>query len=84
MAIKETKDYEIFLDGVTFAYNGSPVINQVTLGVRKGDFIGILGPNGAGKSTLIRLMTGMLTPKEGTAYIKAGPFGTIPSRKSPG
>ena len=50
---------------VTFAFNGTPVLNQVDLHLQSGQIVGIIGPNGAGKSTLVRLLSRLLTPHEG-------------------
>jgi zinc transport system ATP-binding protein len=46
------------LDGVT-------VLEDVSLDVRKKDFIGIIGPNGGGKTTLVKLMLGLIKPYSG-------------------
>lgn len=52
-------------DHVSFSYNKIPVIDDVSLEIDDGEFIGIIGPNGAGKSTLLRLLCGILTPHTG-------------------
>jgi len=44
--------------GVTVAYNGTPVVDNVSFQVGKGEWFGVLGPNGAGKSTLLRTAVG--------------------------
>jgi len=55
----------ITLDNVHFAYNSAPVIRGVSYNASGGSFTAMLGPNGSGKTTLIRLINGMLTPKQG-------------------
>lgn len=46
-------------------YNYIEAINIEELNIAKGEMVGLLGPNGAGKTTLIKLMTGILSLKEG-------------------
>ena len=41
-------------------------LDQVSFTVQKGETLGIIGRNGAGKSTLLKLITGVITPSEGT------------------
>ena len=48
---------------------GDFTLGPVSLQVNAGERIGITGPNGAGKSTLLRLLTGSVTPDEGTASL---------------
>ncbi|OBA36558.1 ABC-F family ATP-binding cassette domain-containing protein [Gordonia sp. 852002-51296_SCH5728562-b] len=50
---------------------GAFTLGPVSLQVNAGERIGITGPNGAGKSTLLRLLTGTVTPDEGTASLGA-------------
>ena len=69
----------ISVDGVSFSYAGSsttgePVLERVTLDVRRGERLGILGPNGGGKSTLLKILLGVLKPTEGRVRI----FGVSP------
>jgi lipopolysaccharide export system ATP-binding protein len=47
-------------------YKGSPVINDVSLMVHRGEAIALLGPNGAGKTTLFYMITGLVRPDGGT------------------
>jgi ATP-binding cassette subfamily F protein uup len=51
--------------GAGFAYDGKPVIRNLTTTILAGDRVGIIGPNGSGKTTLLRLLLGELTPQQG-------------------
>ena len=44
-------------------------VNHLNLTVERGEFFGFLGPNGAGKSTTIKMLTGLLRPTSGTAFV---------------
>ena len=47
-------------------YHRLPIVKNVSLEIKQGDFIGIIGPNGSGKTTLLRLLSRILTPQKGT------------------
>jgi iron complex transport system ATP-binding protein len=61
----------IEVDHVSYAYapGARAVVDDVTIAVQPGEFLGILGPNGAGKSTLLRLMAGLVAPSAGSVRI---------------
>ena len=54
---------------VSFGYKGHDVMRDVSLSVRRGEFVALLGPNGTGKSTTLRLSDGLLKPSEGTVTV---------------
>lgn len=71
----------IELDRVTFGYERRPVLEEVTLTVRRGDFLAVIGPNGGGKTTLLKLMLGLVAPWSGTVRRHArrrGGLGYVP------
>jgi ABC-2 type transport system ATP-binding protein len=43
---------------------------EVTLDVRRGEIFGLLGPNGAGKTTLLKILSSLVTPTEGRAFVR--------------
>lgn len=60
----------IELDNVTFGYKAyEPVLENVSLSVKKGEMIGLVGPSGAGKSTLINLLMRLYDVDEGAIRI---------------
>ena len=56
-------------EGVTFGYGSEPVVEDVDLTVRRGEFVALVGPNGSGKSTLLRVLLGALRPSAGTVRL---------------
>ena len=63
----------IEISGLSFAYNGEPVLSGVDLTVQARDFAAIVGPNGGGKTTLLRLILGLLTPSGGRLLVLGQP-----------
>lgn len=54
---------------LVFHYGENPAVDDISFFVEKGEILGFLGPNGAGKSTTIRMLTGQLRPRSGSAKI---------------
>ncbi|WP_298181967.1 ABC transporter ATP-binding protein [Saccharomonospora sp.] len=48
------------LDQVGVAYNGTPMVHDVSTALEPGSWLAIVGPNGAGKSTLLKAIAGLL------------------------
>ncbi len=59
-------------ENVTFGYDDTDVIRDLSCAILRGDRIGIVGPNGAGKTTLLRLLLGELAPRSGTIRLGTG------------
>lgn len=67
-------DGSLTLDGVSFAYDGRPVLEDVNLSILPGERVAIVGPNGAGKSTLVSLLLGLHRPGAGRVTAGGVPF----------
>jgi zinc transport system ATP-binding protein len=58
---------------VTFSYGDRPVIEDVSLTVDEGAFLGLVGPNGSGKTTLLELLIGLRRPDSGSVTLFGHP-----------
>ena len=60
----------IELNNVTFRYTDDmpPVLDDLSLKIRPGQYVAIVGKTGCGKSTLMRIMLGFETPQKGAVY----------------
>jgi ATP-binding cassette subfamily F protein uup len=56
-------------DRIAKSYDGRPIVSDFSIRIAREDRIGIIGPNGSGKTTLINILTGALTPDEGTVRL---------------
>jgi zinc transport system ATP-binding protein len=63
----------VHLEGVSFGYTATPVVEAVDLCVDAGEYVAIVGPNGSGKSTLLKLALGLCRPDEGVARLFGEP-----------
>ncbi len=93
MAAPEPTDADrplLLAEGVSFSYGGPPVLEEVSLALRPGEFVALVGPNGSGKSTLLKVLLGLLRPSRGSVRLLGGPperadrarIGYVPQRPS--
>ncbi|MBW1953684.1 MAG: ABC transporter ATP-binding protein [Deltaproteobacteria bacterium] len=64
------------VEGLTKKFGAFTAVDRVSFQVRPGEIFGFLGPNGAGKTTLIKMLTGILPPSGGQAWIAGHELGT--------
>jgi len=71
----------VSLEGAALGYGREPFLRDVSLVVRRGDFLAVVGPNGGGKTTLLRTLLGVLPPLAGRRT-QPGPMrvGYVPQR----
>ena len=56
----------IDVEGITKAFGGKVVVDEISMRVHPGEIYGFLGPNGSGKTTFLRMLCGLLTPDGGS------------------
>jgi branched-chain amino acid transport system ATP-binding protein len=66
---------------LTKRFNGSSVLQGVSLSVTKGSITSLIGPNGAGKSTLFNIIGGVHRPDSGQIYLGSEPIAGLSSRQ---
>ncbi len=60
---------EIRFEHLSFSYGQEPILKDLNLSVRQGEFVAVSGISGIGKSTLLKLLLGVLTPEAGKVLI---------------
>jgi NitT/TauT family transport system ATP-binding protein len=69
------------IDRLSLAFGSAgaalPVLRDISLDVRRGEFVVLLGPSGCGKSTLLNIAAGMLAPTSGTVRFAGAPLAGV-------
>ncbi len=79
----EVPDYIIQVEHVTKSFGEKVVLNDVSLNVKRGEFITILGPSGCGKTTLLRMLAGFETPTSGKILLARHEITSLPPYRRP-
>ena len=64
-AAEESGKKVIEVEGLHYAIDGRPIVQDFSTLILRGDKVGIIGPNGCGKTTLLKLLLGQLKPDRG-------------------
>lgn len=59
----------ISVENISKTYGDTKALEDISLGVNKGELFGLIGPDGAGKTTLFRILVTLLLPDEGHAEV---------------
>jgi putative spermidine/putrescine transport system ATP-binding protein/spermidine/putrescine transport system ATP-binding protein len=73
------RDAAVRLDGVSKRFGASVALDDVWLGVGRGEFMTLLGPSGCGKTTLLNLVAGFLAPDNGEIFIDGALVTDVPT-----
>jgi len=69
------------LERVSFSYDSSPLLQDISFGVKEGEIFIVAGQCGHGKSTLLKICAGLLKPKSGTVRLMGSFLNEIPEIK---
>ncbi len=76
-------DCIISLVGVSKEFDGVKVVDDISLDVKKGEFVTILGPSGCGKTTTLRMIAGFELPTGGQILLNGEDITHLPPYKRP-
>jgi len=66
---------------VTVTFDGTTVLDGVSISVAEGEVVALLGPSGSGKSTLLRVIVGLVVPDRGTVLVDGIDVTTWPTHR---
>jgi iron(III) transport system ATP-binding protein len=76
---------DVRMAGITAGYGAAPVLDDLALDIRSGEFLAVLGASGSGKTTLLRVLAGFLRPLRGEVWLGercvAGPGEFVPPER---
>lgn len=65
------------------SYDGVKVVDNISLSIKRGDFVTLLGPSGCGKTTLLRMIAGFEDPDSGQVFLEKEDVTAVASHKRP-
>ena len=66
------------IESLSVAYGSTPVLDHVSLDVRRGEMVALLGSSGCGKTTLLRSIAGFVTPQAGRILVDGRDITALP------
>ena len=73
-------DYYVYTDNITVGYGGVPLIENIKIGVSRGEILTLIGPNGSGKSTILKSIIGQLKLIAGTVVLDGRDMAQTPAK----
>lgn len=71
----------IDLKNISVSFDGQPVLKNINLYIRDGEFVTLLGPSGCGKTTTLRIIAGFQAPDSGEVIFEGKVINGVPAHK---
>ncbi len=71
------------LKNVSKTLGDKTILDDISLDIRKGEFVTLLGPSGCGKTTTLRILAGFLSPDSGSVMLEGKDIASLPPYKRP-
>jgi branched-chain amino acid transport system ATP-binding protein len=68
---------DLQIEGISVRFDGLTALEDISIGIPRGDVVGLIGPNGAGKTTLFNVICGFVRPDRGTIHWRGVPMARI-------
>lgn len=69
------------IQGISKSFGELTVVDDLSLSIRKGEFVSILGPSGCGKTTTLRMVAGFVNPDRGQLILGGDNINNVPSHR---
>lgn len=71
----------IDLKNISVSFDGEPVLEDLSLYIKDGEFVTFLGPSGCGKTTTLRVIAGFIEPDSGDVFFNSERINDVPPHK---
>lgn len=71
------EEFYFYTKGLSVGYRGTPLVENIEIGLKKGQILTLIGPNGAGKTTILRSIIRQLEPLKGMVFLDGKEMGQI-------
>ncbi len=69
--------HALTLNNIHFSYHGRKILEDITIAVAEGSYLGLVGPNGSGKTTLANIIAGIIKPQQGSVDLHGHTVGLV-------